>query len=98
MSSDIEDTFERFQIDRIYQKSSDVASYLRRIADDIDRAVESARRNEGTTENFRTTYVDLPHEVVNLVSQGIANAQLDSPGRQLRELILAREASQALAD
>jgi hypothetical protein len=83
--------YERRQIDRIYETSENVAKSLRRVADDIDRAVERAKANEGSEENFRSTYVDLPHEVTSLVVWGVANAQLDAPGRQLRELILVRE-------
>lgn len=83
--------FERGQIDRIYETSEFVASTLRRVADDIDRAVNRARANEGTTDNFRAAYNDLPTEVVSLVAWGVANAHVESPARQLRELHLGRD-------
>lgn len=84
--------WERGQIDRIYETSMNVAKRMRGLADDIERAVERARDNEGVTDGFRATYLSLPAEVTNLVAWGVANAQIDSPARQLRELLLGRGA------
>lgn len=87
-----EESYERFQINRIYETTSFVAKRLRVLADDIDRAVEKAKKNEDDSSLSRSTYIDLPHELAQLLAWGIANAHVDSPARQLRELLIGRAA------
>jgi hypothetical protein len=96
-TNDRAETFERFGINRIYETSQAVANKLRRMADDIENEIERAKANEEHANLTRaTSYIGLPAQVVAIVTSGVANAQLDGPARQLRELLLSREAQRVI--
>ncbi|WNN95073.1 hypothetical protein SEA_MAGRITTE_122 [Microbacterium phage Magritte] len=83
-----EDTkFDRreFQIERIRETARFTAKQLRRLADDIDRIAD------------KDDYVAIPHEVMNAVVWGVANARPDSPAQQLRELMISDQADITIA-
>lgn len=90
--------YERHQIDTIYQAGSDVASQLRRMADDIDRAIATAKKNEGTEDTFQPTFMDLPHNIQHIVQWGIANAGLEQVTRQVREYVSGQDAFRQIAE
>lgn len=90
--------YERHQIDRVYEASAEVSRQLRRMADDIDRTIDTAKKNEGTEDAFKATFMDLPHNIQHIVQWGIANAGLEQVTRQVREFVSGQDAFRKVAE
>ena len=74
-----------FQVERIRETARYTAKKLRSVADEIDRIAG------------KDDYVAIPHEVMNAIVWGIANARPDSPAQQLRELMISDQADATIA-
>ncbi len=76
--------YREHQEERVREVTRNIAKRLRRIADDIDRIADDKDLSQ------------IPDDVASTIAWGVANADLGSPARQLRELLLAQEAAAKL--
>ncbi len=77
--SDRDYSLREHQVSRVRAVTHKIADRLRRMAEDIDRIAEDEDLNR------------IPDDVATTIAWGMANADLGSPARQLRELSIHDE-------